>query len=413
MRCAIYTRKSVDEGMDAAFTTLENQRDYCAKYIASQAGEGWIELPARYDDGGWSGGNLKRPALTQLRTDIEAGLVDIIVVYKIDRLSRSLRDFANLVAEFETRKVTFVSVTQSFDTGTAMGRLTLNVLLTFAQFERELTSERLRDWFAGASRKGLWTRQRPFGYAKGDGNTLIPHPSEAKIVQRIFRRYCKLGSCRLVADELFAEGITNTFGRPFSAPMVLHTIKHRIYRGEMIYRSKFMPGTHEPIVSEALWRRAQKTYLDSKWHRRALVEQPVPVLLKGIIFDRAGMRMHHTFMHAKGRLYRYYVAGAERRRYGASSDAYMRFRADDLEECVMAIVDRMTGTQWTGYRATQFKTEIIRRTVERIEIDDREMRVIFRSGAVVIETPKGRLAPRQQKNHPRMIKAKGAHEPGN
>lgn len=196
MRCAIYTRKSVDEGLDAAFTTLDNQREYCSAYIASQGGSGWQELPQHYDDGGWSGGNLKRPALTQLRADITAGLVDIVVVYKIDRLSRSLRDFANLVAEFEACHVTFVAVTQAFDTGTAMGRLTLNVLLSFAQFERELTGERLRDWFAGARRRGLWMHgPAPLGYTRtGDGGLTI-NEAEAEIVRLIFRRYQSSARC--------------------------------------------------------------------------------------------------------------------------------------------------------------------------------------------------------------------------
>ena len=242
MRCAIYTRKSVAEREDRVFTTLDNQRAFCSAYIASQAGQGWIEMPARYDDGGFSGGTLHRPALDRLREDARAGLIDMVVVYKIDRLSRSLKDFANLVDEFEKQNVNFTAVTQSFDTSNAMGKLTLNILLSFAQFERELTGERLTDWFAGARARGQWTRARPYGYAKINGNDLVPDPVEAAVVREIFRLYCRYQSCQSVANRLHELGLTNTAGRPWSASMVLHTIKHRVYLGEMTYRGSSMPG---------------------------------------------------------------------------------------------------------------------------------------------------------------------------
>ena len=395
MRCAIYTRKSGDERADSDFSTLENQRIYCSAYIASQGGNGWAELPQAYDDGGYSGGTLRRPALARLRQDIAAGLIDVVVVYKIDRLSRSLRDFANLISEFEGSRATFVSVTQSFDTSTSMGRLTLNVLLSFAQFEREMTGERLKDWFAGARRKGLWIPKRPFGYAKLAGNHLIPHPTEAPIVQRIYRRYIKLGSCRLVADELQAAGVLNASGRPWTATMVLHTIKHRVYRGEIVHRRQAMPGQHEPIISDALWRRAHATYLNSRWHRRALVVSPVPGLLAGIVHDRIGGRMHHTFLHARGRLYRYYVAGAEARRYGKDSVPYMRFRAAELEDAVLAVVHRMTGSQWMD-RSLGERVDYLRRHVARVDIGDDAMIVTFWAGARVEAPAEGRLGQRRR-----------------
>lgn len=395
-RCAIYTRKSSDERKDAQFTTLQNQREYCSAYIKSQSGEGWRELPDRYDDGSFSGGTLRRPALTRLRADIAAGQVDSVLVYKIDRLSRSLRDFANLVAEFDTRGVSFVSVTQAFDTSTSMGRLTLNVLLSFAQFERELTSERLKDWFAGARAKGLWVPARPYGYAKIDGNNLVPHPVEATIVRRIYQSYCKLASCRLVADELFAAGILNKSGRPWTSSMVLHTIKHRVYRGEIVHRRQSLPGHHEAIVSERLWQRAHKAYLESKWRRRSLVARAVPVALKGLIFDRDGMRLHHTFLRSKGYLYRYYIAGAEARRYGKTSDAYMRFRASELEKSVLDAAFRLTGTSWTGRSQGEIH-DFLRRHIDRIDIGLEDMRITFRTGAVISAEPGGRLGSRRGK----------------
>lgn len=395
VRCAIYTRKSVDERRNKDLSTLENQRNYCSAYIKSQAGQGWTELSENYDDGGFSGGDLKRPALARLREDIAAGHVDTVIVYKIDRLSRSIRDFVNLVAEFDKVGVSFVSITQAFDTSTSMGRLTLNVLLSFAQFERELTGERLRDWFAGARGRGLWTTDRPYGYAKANGNFLVPHPDEAPIVKRIYQRYCRLGSCRLVADELFADGIFNKAGRPWSASMVLHTIKHRVYRGELVHKHKSLPGLHEPIISEQLWARTHSVYVKSKWRTRALVVQPVPAMLKGLVFDRTGHRMHHTFLHSKGRLYRYYVAGGEYRRYGASAEAYMRFRASELEMAVVDIVDRLTGSIWKDRSQAQ-NMEIVRRHVERIDIGLESMTVRFRMGAEITAEASGRLGKRHR-----------------
>jgi len=391
MRCAIYTRKSSAEGLDGEFTSLDNQRQYCAAYIASQAGNGWRELPTRYDDGGYSGANMKRPALSQLRRDIEDGLVDVVIVYKIDRLSRSLRDFSNLVSEFEDRGVTFVSVTQSFNTSTSMGRLTLNVLLSFAQFERELTAERLREWFAAARSKGYWTNHRPYGYQVLDKRHLVLDPAEASVVRRIFRRYATLGSAGQVATELFTDGIMQKNGRPWSSSMVMHTIKNRLYRGDLIHRSRWLPGIHEPIISPALWAKAQKTYLSCK--QRTLSRPQVAVPLKGLLFDRLGKKMNHTFLHAKGRLYRYYVAGAERRKYGADSDAYMRFRAPALERAVIDIVIRMTGHADRS-RTNSEVVEMLRRHILRIDLDHTQMIVTFRTGATVIDTPGGRLGPR-------------------
>lgn len=386
MRCAIYTRKSHDEGLDAAFTSLDNQRDYCAAYIASQGGQGWTDLPDRYDDGGFSGGSLKRPALTQLRADIAAGRVDVVVVYKIDRLSRSLRDFANLVAEFEARSVTFVSVTQAFDTGTAMGRLTLNVLFSFAQFERELTSERLRDWFAGARAKGLWTQQRPFGYVKdGSSNRLLTEPAEAKVLRWIFRRYIAVKSAERVADELYDKGIRNTRGRPWTGNMVRHAIAHPVYLGKMVHRRKAIPGTHEPIVSTSLWRRANAVLADARNHRMGGVGNKPLAVLAGLLYDRTGQRITHTFTWAKGKLYRYYIAQQERRAgYGDGSDPYMRFRASALEAAVMAAVERMTGIAIAACPGAPTRREKLRINVERIDVEPTEVTLHFRTGATML-----------------------------
>ncbi|ABL68499.1 recombinase family protein [Paracoccus denitrificans] len=397
MRCAIYTRKSADERAGAEFGSLENQRSFCASYIASQGGQGWDELPNRYDDEGYSGGSLKRPSLDRLRADIQLRKLDTVVVYKIDRLSRSLRDFCNLVAEFEACGVTFVSVTQSFDTGTAMGRLTLNVLLSFAQFERELTGERLKDWFAGARERGLWVQQRPFGYAKPPGtNQLVPHETEAPVVRWIFRRYIALKSAERVADDLYARGITNTRGKPWTGNMVRHTITHPIYRGKMVHRRQAMPGSHEPIVSDSLWRRANAVLADARNHRMGGRGAKPLALLAGLLFDRTGSAITHTFLTSKGRLYRYYIAQQERRHgYGEDSDPYMRFRAADLEAAVLEVVQRMTGYDLGAVRAQYERIERLRTYIERIDVDLEGMTVVFRAGGSVRAEAAGRLGPRR------------------
>ncbi len=415
MRCAIYTRKSADERAGVEFGSLENQRTFCAAYIASQGGQGWQELPQHYDDEGFSGGTLKRPALERLRADIQSGSVNTVVVYKIDRLSRSLRDFCNLVAEFEAVGVNFVSVTQSFDTGTAMGRLTLNVLLSFAQFERELTSERLTDWFAGARERGLWVQQRPFGYAKIPGtNQLVPHETEAAEVRWIFRRYLVLRSGERVSDELYDRGVTNTRGLPWTGNMVRHTIAHPIYAGHMVHRRQAMPGIHEPLVSERLWRAANAILADARAAKRGgRTNKPAP-LLKGLLYDRTGAPIPHTFLTSKGHQYRYYVAQQERRHgYGSDSNPYMRFRAQDLEDAVIEVAARMTGYDLAQVPSRIERRERLRTCVERIDVDLDGMTITFRAGGAVRAEARGRLGPRHRQPRPTRVRpqASGRNDP--
>ena len=261
LRCAIYTRKSSEEGLDMEFNSLDAQRESCEAYIASQRAEGWVCLRDRYDDGGFSGGNLERPALKQLIADIEDGLIDIIVVYKIDRLSRALMDFSKLVEIFDRNGVTFVSVTQSFNTTTSMGRLTLNILLSFAQFEREVIGERIRDKVAASRRKGIWMGGPvPLGYDVKD-RKLVVNPTEAESVQTIFQLFARSSSTAQVIDELHARGIQTKKHKPFDKGYLYKLLHNRVYRGLAVHKAEAFPGEHEaitchPMCLSAWWSRA-------------------------------------------------------------------------------------------------------------------------------------------------------------
>src|SRR5438094_7850950 len=263
VRCAIYTRKSSEEGLEQEFNSLQAQREACEAFITSQRHEGWVCLTKSYDDGGFSGATIDRPALQQLLADLMAGRVDIVVVYKIDRLTRSLADFAKIVEILDARGASFVSVTQQFNTTTSMGRLTLNVLLSFAQFEREVIGERIRDTIAASKKKGMWMGGvPPLGYQAQDRKLVIVD-SEAEIVRFVFRRYAELGSVRWLRDELEALSIQSRLrtsasggisgGKPFARGALYLMLRNRIYRGEIVHSQKSYVGEHEPIIDQSLW----------------------------------------------------------------------------------------------------------------------------------------------------------------
>src|SRR5215203_4664339 len=263
LRCAIYTRVSTEHGLEQEFNSLDNQREAAEAHIRSQAHEGWRLRPACYDDGGFSGGSLDRPALQRLLDDIRAGQIDVVVVYKVDRLTRSLADFAKLVELFEAQGVSFVSVTQAFNTTSSMRRLTLNVLLSFAQFEREVTGERIRDKIAASKKKGMWMGGvPPLGYTIRD-RKLVVIPGEAETVRHIFHRYAALGSVRLLKEELEAQGTMgkswistsgqNRGGKPIGRGALYLILQNRIYRGEIVHKNKTYPGEHRAIIDPALW----------------------------------------------------------------------------------------------------------------------------------------------------------------
>ncbi|MBX6323374.1 MAG: recombinase family protein, partial [Rhodospirillaceae bacterium] len=307
LRCAVYTRKSTEEGLEQAFNSLDAQREACEAYIVSQKAEGWVLVPDRYDDGGYSGGTLERPALKRLLADIEAGRVDVVVVYKIDRLSRSLMDFARLVEVFDRHSVTFVSVTQSFNTTTSMGRLTLNVLLSFAQFEREVIGERIRDKFAASRRKGLWMGGHPpLGYDVRD-RKLVVNEAEAARVRMIFERFVRTGSATVLAKALAAEEVRTKRGRPFSKNDLYRLLTNRVYLGEAVHKGVAYPGEHQAIIGRSLWERAQEILRQSPRSRAARTRAQTPALLKGLIYGPTGCAMTPNHTRRRGRLYRYYV----------------------------------------------------------------------------------------------------------
>jgi DNA invertase Pin-like site-specific DNA recombinase len=342
-RCAIYTRKSTDEGIHKEFTSLEAQRETCSAYIKSQRHRGWVELPECYDDGGYSGGTLDRPALQRLLTDIEAARVDVVVIYKIDRLSRSLLDFVRLIDMLERYGVSFVSITQAFDTSDSMGRLILNVLLTFAQFEREMTADRLRDKMAAMKRLGKWTGGRvPYGYNKV-GKRLVVDEQEAAIIRRIYDEYPLARSGNQLLKRLHAEGIRNKLretcrgrmeGGNLINPATLHRVlTNPLYLGKIEQQGEWFEGEHEPIVTQAQWDLVQRTRASR--HECRTPRQPTGSLLVGILHDAHGRRMSADVVQRDGKEFRYYATELSREGQRQKLKV-LRTGADDVERLAVA-----------------------------------------------------------------------------
>ncbi|MCK1616596.1 recombinase family protein [Bradyrhizobium sp. 159] len=308
VRCAVYTRKSSEEGLDMDFNSLDAQRESCEAYIASQRAEGWTAVSDRYDDGGFSGGSLERPALKRLLATVQAGKIDVIVVYKIDRLSRSMLDFLNLVELFERHGVTFVSVTQSFNTKDAMGRMALNILVTFAQFERELIGERIRDKVAASRKRGKWMGGwTPLGYEVRDRKLLV-HAIDAERVRAIFRRFVQLKSATLLARELVAANERTRYGHLLDKGVLYKILHNRVYLGEAVHKGTSYPGEHEAIIDRKLWDQVHTILKESPRKRGNSSRAQTPALLKGLLFGPDGAAMSPTHTRKSGRLYRYYIS---------------------------------------------------------------------------------------------------------
>src|SRR6267143_383320 len=362
VRCAIYTRKSSEEGLEQEFNSLQAQREACEAFITSQRHEGWICLPKGYDDGGFSGATMDRPALQQLLADLTAGQVDTIVVYKIDRLTRSLADFAKIVEILDARGASFVSVTQQFNTTTSMGRLTLNVLLSFAQLEREVIGERIRDKIAASKQKGMWMGGvPPLGYAARD-HKLIIIDSEAETVRHIFRRYAALGSVRLLRDELEAEGIrskrwASAAGRRWGGKLLARgalylMLQNRIYRGAIVHKDQHYPGEHMPIIDQVLWDEVQAKLGANAVEHATGGRTKSGSLLAGLLYDGDGQRMTPTHAVKKGTRYRYYVSRSLITKDRTETSAGLRIPAVEIEQLVSARVHGWLLDPGTIYKST-------------------------------------------------------------
>jgi DNA invertase Pin-like site-specific DNA recombinase len=350
VRCAIYTRKSHEEGLEQDFNSLDAQREACEAFILSQKHAGWRALPAMYDDGGVSGATLERPALQRLLDDVRARRLDVLVVYKVDRLTRSLADFAKIVETFDAHGVSFVSVTQQFNTTNSMGRLTLNVLLSFAQFEREVTGERIRDKIAASKKKGMWMGGLPpLGYDVRE-RKLVVHPEEAQTVRHIYARYGELGSVRLLQRELEAQATVSKVrtgrggrrygGKPFGRGALYLMLQNRIYLGEIVHKQQSYPGQHEAIIDRELWRRIQQRLEQNRVERKISRGVAAPSLLTGLLYDGQGHHMTPTHAVKNGRRYRYYVSRPLITQSRSDARDGWRVPAADLEQLV---ADRLCG----------------------------------------------------------------------
>jgi DNA invertase Pin-like site-specific DNA recombinase len=367
LRCAVYTRKSSEEGLDQEYNSIDAQRDAGHAYIASQRAEGWIAVADDYDDPAFSGGNMERPGLRRLMADIETGKVDIVVVYKIDRLTRSLADFSKMIEVFDRQGVSFVSVTQQFNTTTSMGRLMLNVLLSFAQFEREVTGERIRDKIAASKRKGMWMGGvPPLGYDV-ENRRLVANEREAKIIRHIFKRFVELGSSTLLVKELRLDGVTSKAwvtqdgkvrdGKPIDKSLIYKLLGNRTYLGELRHKEQWYQAEHPPIVDRKTWDDVQSILASNSHVRANATRATVPFLLKGIVFGNDGRALSpwHTTKKT-GRRYRYYIPQRDAKEHAGAS-GLPRLPAAELES---AVLDQLR----TTLRSPSLLGDVVTRAVE-------------------------------------------------
>ncbi len=375
LRCAVYTRKSTEDGLEQEFNSLDAQYEACAAYAVSQRHEGWVLLPGRYDDGGFSGGNMQRQGLQRLLAEVAAGRVDIILVYKIDRLTRSLADFAKIVDVLDKAKASFVSITQSFNTTTSMGRLTLNMLLSFAQFEREVTGERIRDKIAASKRKGMWMGGPvPLGYVV-DNRKLVVHPKEADLVRHIYQHYLELGSVVELAVELNGQGHRTKVQSRASGPhkggcifrrgTLYHLLSNRIYRGMIVHKGEYFAGEHEPIIPLDLWDAVQAKFKANASGTSRRLRSQQPSLLVGLVFDGEGRAMTPSHATKPGKRYRYYVTRSDQ----LDDAPAWRVSAHDLERLVCnRLSDLLMDQQILCDLAADSTAEVIRQVLANADL---------------------------------------------
>ncbi|MEO0881400.1 MAG: recombinase family protein [Pseudomonadota bacterium] len=386
VRCAIYTRKSTEEGLDQSFNSLDAQREACEAYIQSQKQEGWKLLPHHYDDGGVSGGTMERPALKRLLEEIDAGRIDMVVIYKVDRLTRSLADFAKLVEQLDKAGASFVSVTQAFNTSTSMGRLTLNVLLSFAQFEREVTAERIRDKIAASKKKGIWMGGLvPLGYDKGtDG--LVINLTEAETVRRLFNGYLELGSVRALKEftdrkrlrskvRTWKDG-TQAGGKPFSRGMLYHLLANPIYIGKIRHRDQVFDGLHDPILDKDIWQRVQDQLTQSRSERLSRTNAKSRSPLAGKLVDQAGEPLTPSHASKSGRRYRYYVSKHLINKSGSIREGW-RIPAAEIERAVAEAIrsNRDVQLALAAENLTDLDDEQLLARVDRAQITETDLAI--------------------------------------
>ena len=380
LRCAIYTRKSSEEGLEQDFNSLDAQREACEAFIASQKREGWTLVSEMYDDGGFSGATMERPAFKRLLSDVSTGKIDVVVVYKVDRLTRSLSDFAKMVDIFDKHAVSFVSVTQQFNTTTSMGRLTLNVLLSFAQFEREVTSERIRDKIGASKRKGLWVGGVvPLGYQAKDRKIAVV-ADEAKTVRHIFRRYLDLGSLNLLLTDLRRTGVKTKLrplsngrtigGIPFTRGSLAAFLRNRFYIGEVRYKGEVFPGEQPPLLDRALFEAVQ-TQLDQQRTNHAKARQKSQSLLTGRIFDARGNRMTPSHAVKNGVRYRYYISSVLIQGQADKAATLNRVPADEIEALIVSALRKHLKVQSN----TKVDKDLVSTYVARVDVKQDQLAV--------------------------------------
>lgn len=335
IRCAIYTRKSTEEGLEQDFNSLDAQREACEAYIKSQMHEGWILIEKQYNDGGFSGGTMERPAFKELLKDIENDEIDIVVVYKVDRLTRSLMDFSKIIEVFDSHNASFVSITQHFNTTTSMGRLTLNILLSFAQFEREVTGERIRDKFEASRKKGLWlSGTSPYGYKTDEHHILHPEKPYADNVRIIYESYLEIKNVLKLKTYLAKTGILSRNGKPLAKGSLYHILSNKVYLGKITHKNKEYDGQHIAILSEELFNKVQNLLKANAVQRKHTTNAKTGSLLAGLLYDDKANKMSPSYSSGNSKQYRYYVSQALKNPTNYERGEITKISAGEIEKFV-------------------------------------------------------------------------------
>lgn len=402
IRCAIYTRKSTEEGLEQDFNSLDAQREACEAYIKSQMHEGWVLIKKEYNDGGYSGGTMNRPAFQELLTDIEEDKVDIVVVYKVDRLTRSLMDFSKIIDIFDKHGTSFVSITQQFNTTTSMGRLTLNILLSFAQFEREVTGERIRDKIAASKKKGMWMSGcPPLGYKK-ENKKLVVEEKEAQKVKLIFDKYLELQSVPKLMEYLKTENIRTRSDKEFFKGELYHMLSNKVYIGKIVHKENVYEGEHNGIIDDITFEKVQKLLYENKLDKICGTKCASNSLLTGLIFDDKNNKMTPSHSNCHGRRYRYYISQAIKKYKKSQAGSVSKIPAGEIEKFVEENVEEFLNNKKEMHRilsAYDLKEQeqlintikqiedfaepkLIRAIVNKVIVSDKSVEITFNEKAV-------------------------------